>query len=150
MQSRTDFINKFGFCNSLTELPQNELDRDARAPDQRLPIMTLASISIRSVMVMARSLSHLDTSRRRSRAGSTRRRGDAGRVGEGRECVRGEPSSLVAARVVSQWGGGARRGSESVRGTRFAVEPLWASREPVRPPAQVPSKRKRRVVGYPT
>src|SRR6266496_1024246 len=30
------------------------------------------------------------------------------------------------------------------RGTRRAVEPLWASREPVRPQAQVPRKRKRR------
>src|SRR5438105_3350319 len=51
----------------------------------------------------------------------------------------------VAAREVSQRGGGARRGSVSTRGTRLAVEPLWASREPVRPQAQVPSKRKRRA-----
>jgi len=51
----------------------------------------------------------------------------------------------VAARVVSQRGGGARRGSESERGTRPAVEPLWASREPVRRKAQVPSKRERRL-----
>jgi hypothetical protein len=51
---------------------------------------------------------------------------------------------LLAAREVSQRGGGARRGSESARGTRRAVEPLWASREPVRRRAQVPSKRERR------
>src|SRR5438105_13940549 len=38
----------------------------------------------------------------------------------------------VAAREVSQRGGGARRGSVSERGIRLAVEPLWASREPVR------------------
>jgi hypothetical protein len=43
----------------------------------------------------------------------------------------------VAAREVSQRGGGARRGSESARETRLAVEPLWASREPVRREAQV-------------
>jgi len=49
-----------------------------------------------------------------------------------------------AARVVSQRGGGARRGSESARGTRPAVEALWPSRGPVRQKAQVPSKRKRR------
>src|SRR5713226_1182534 len=49
-----------------------------------------------------------------------------------------------AAREVSQRGGGARRGSVSERGTRLAVESLWASRGPVRQQAQVPSKRKRR------
>src|SRR5207249_3678222 len=38
----------------------------------------------------------------------------------------------LAAREVSQRGGGARRGSVSERGIRLAVEPLWASREPVR------------------
>src|SRR5712691_9934304 len=37
-----------------------------------------------------------------------------------------------AAREVSQRGGGTRRGSVSARGTRLAVEPLWASGEPVR------------------
>src|SRR5712691_9832116 len=58
----------------------------------------------------------------------------------------GERSSLaqVAARGVSQRGGASRCGSESERGTRFAVEALWPSREPVRRQAQVPSKRKRR------
>src|SRR5712692_4188744 len=40
--------------------------------------------------------------------------------------------ALFAAREVSQRGGGARRGSESARGTRLAVEALWPSREPVR------------------
>jgi len=46
-----------------------------------------------------------------------------------------------AARVISQRGGGARRGSESARGIRRSVEPLWASRAPVRRQAQVPRKR---------
>ena len=50
-----------------------------------------------------------------------------------------------AARGVFQRGGGARRGSGSARGIRLAVEPLWASREPVRSQAQVPSKRERRL-----
>src|SRR5439155_18955838 len=40
----------------------------------------------------------------------------------------------LAAREVSQRGGGARRGSESERGIRRAVEPLWASRTPVAKP----------------
>jgi len=51
----------------------------------------------------------------------------------------------VAAREVSQKGGGARRGSENEREIRLAVEALWPSREPIRRRAQIPSERKRRL-----
>jgi len=51
------------------------------------------------------------------------------------------PSDIwFAARGVSQRGEASRRGSESARGTRLAVEALWPSREPVRRQAQGPEQ----------